>query len=666
MTSVPETLDANKKIAVVLLAAGFGTRIKKDLTNDPQFFHLADTPKPLLPLAGKPLISHWLPSIANISNLCNVTLITNAAHYPAYCSWARSLDQDHPQLILPPITVLCNSVVDNDTRFGSVHDLHIALSSISRFSPEAHTALVIAGDTLLPNVDVACHIENFNVGDEPIAVFSYQLSDMKDSARRGMLAVEGSTSSMLIAKGLIEKPATPDLAPSPWATAPVYLFRKHVWNELSAFLSERCRDDISTRDAPGLLLSWLIPRFRCRVFPVPTRIDIGCLQHYKDALFQYTTPPLPLPDKRAASEPAIGRAYPRIGILGNPSDMYRGHVVAVAIVSEGYAEVIATPSESFSIVPNEDFELPRNYTHLMDLVHTIENYGVHYGARNLVLAATVAFVRKWVARHREGDSVLCNLNDLPGCRLSYSTSIPQRVGLSGSSALILASWRALARFFNASLEQIDPDQSAWVTLLRDVEAKELGITCGLMDRVVQVMHGCVSMDFSKGEPGLWSALPEHGLPDMYILFRRDRIGNCSGSVHGLAKKSIDPKDSRKSATVSELARGAVRGAEIITLRASDGTVLLEELCTLLDRNFDLRCELLGSEAVGKDNINLVSTARRYSFAAKLTGSGGCVLCVPRPGSDVTDESIQRITSECNSNGLAFRKVSVLNGLEWRI
>lgn len=659
------TNSEGKGLAVVLLAAGFGTRIKSDLSADPQFLYLADTPKPLLPLAGRPFISHWLPSILDLPDLCNIILITNSAHYLSYRSWARDVDQVYRQLGLPPITVLCNSVINNDSRFGAVHDLHITLSYINRFFYKAHTALVIAGDTLLPGVSIASHVETFNATDEPIAVFSYRLSDMKDSVRRGMLAVDGAESDPMIATSLVEKPATPDLAPSPWATAPVYIFRKPVWKSLSLFLSERCRDDVSTRDAPGLLLSWLIPQFRCRVFPVPARIDIGGLQHYKDALFQYTMPPLPLPGERLPDEPAIGRAFPRIGILGNPSDLYEGHVVAATIASEGFAEVIATPSKSFSVVPNPDLELPCNYNHVVDFVNTVENLGVHYGARKLVLAATVAFIRKWEIHTQQG-ALVYTVNDLPSCRLSYSTSIPQRVGLSGSSALILATWRALARFFNMSLEQIDPDQSAWVVLLRDVEAKELGITCGLMDRVAQVMQGCVSMDFSKGEPGVWSPLPENGLPDMYVLYHQNQAGECSGSIHGHGKKTVDRADPRTAQIIAELASGATRGAEIISLGASDKTSDLAELCSLMDRNFELRCDLLGSQAVGKHNIALVTTARRYGFAAKLTGSGGCAVCVPLPDSSVTEESVREIASECKEKGIVFRKVVVLKELKWRL
>ena len=45
---------------VVILAAGYGTRLERDLEKDGRFKELHGVPKPLLPVAGRPVISHWL------------------------------------------------------------------------------------------------------------------------------------------------------------------------------------------------------------------------------------------------------------------------------------------------------------------------------------------------------------------------------------------------------------------------------------------------------------------------------------------------------------------------------------------------------------------------------------------------------------------------------
>lgn len=654
-----------KSLAVVFLAAGYGTRIRKDLQTDSQFSHLALKPKPLLPLAGLPLISHWLPHLSHLPSLVNITVITNSTHYPLYHAWAEQLRSGNLNIPLPPVQVICDSSTSNETRYGAVHDLHIALSHIDREAPHTETALVIAADTLLPTVKLLRQLQHFEESGSPLAVFAYKLSDMSDSVRRGMLGVRKHSWNGMVATELVEKPVSPDLAPSSWATAPVYLFRRKTWSVLSTFLSESAAEPIERRDAPGHLLAWLIPKMVCHILPVPERIDIGRLSHYKFALHHYTLPPLPPPKDRLPDEPAVGRAFPRIGLLGNPSDMYNGKVIAVAIASEGFAEVVATPADKFSVELNPQHELPQTFDHFSDFVSSIETRGVHYGARQLVLAAAVAFAKKFASTNHPEKKLRDAIAHLPNCRLSYSTTIPPRIGLSGSSALILATWRSMSRFFNTSLDRIDGNLSTWPLLLRSVEMDELGITCGLMDRVVQVMQGCVAMDFTSGLPGVWSGLPEHMLPDLYLVYYRNAIGECSGNVHGRSSKRIRLDDSEIERVASELAKCADVGAELL-LRAKGGNAVesVGKLSALFERNFELRCHLLGMEAVGDDNLKLVNTARKAGFSAKLSGSGGCVVCVPKPVRVLSNQEELRAEKEFDGCDMVFRKVRTLKQLKW--
>lgn len=47
---------------VIILAAGYGTRLEKDIKNDPKqrYKHLLGVPKPLVPVGGESLISRWM------------------------------------------------------------------------------------------------------------------------------------------------------------------------------------------------------------------------------------------------------------------------------------------------------------------------------------------------------------------------------------------------------------------------------------------------------------------------------------------------------------------------------------------------------------------------------------------------------------------------------
>ena len=47
---------------VIILAAGYGTRLQRDIENDPkqQYKHLLGVPKPLVPVGGECVVSRWM------------------------------------------------------------------------------------------------------------------------------------------------------------------------------------------------------------------------------------------------------------------------------------------------------------------------------------------------------------------------------------------------------------------------------------------------------------------------------------------------------------------------------------------------------------------------------------------------------------------------------
>ncbi|MPC65058.1 hypothetical protein E2C01_059182 [Portunus trituberculatus] len=60
------------------------SRLKRDLQNDTsgQFSHLVGTPKPLLPIGGLPLISHWIKAFDQVPEITSVVVVTNDLHKP--------------------------------------------------------------------------------------------------------------------------------------------------------------------------------------------------------------------------------------------------------------------------------------------------------------------------------------------------------------------------------------------------------------------------------------------------------------------------------------------------------------------------------------------------------------------------------------------------------
>ena len=118
---------------VLLLAAGFGTRLQRDLRESGRHTDLLDLPKPLLPVSGKPVLSHWM----DILGACpetkgNVYVVVNDANIGQFENWARDF---------PDVQLVSSGCSCNDTRPGAVACIDIP---VRHFGIQDHL-LVIGG-----------------------------------------------------------------------------------------------------------------------------------------------------------------------------------------------------------------------------------------------------------------------------------------------------------------------------------------------------------------------------------------------------------------------------------------------------------------------------------------------------------------------------------------
>jgi glucuronokinase len=711
------------RVGVVLLAAGYGTRLVRDMRDTPAFAHLADTPKPLLPVGGRVLLDHWmeaLEALAPRAKLESVVVVSNGAHYQRYRDWAAArgdrlqrqavaqpqpssgllavaVDEDHNDEsksdrpgeddtggcslentensaasgMMIPITVVSDGSSSNDTRLGAVADIEIGLDALAHSAPVSRdgtptappsVAIVIAGDTLLPGLDMAQRLAEFEKSAADIGVFAYTLQDVADCVRRGMLEIQTAPDGSSKITRLVEKP-TVENCPSCVATAPVYIMRRDAFHTVSDFLahSREAGVGLERRDAPGFWLGWTIPRKHCVALTTDKRVDIGGLGHYRDALVDYASHPSAT--RRMDIEPAVGRALPRVGLLGNPSDGYSGKCIAVAIESEGYAEVVATPTNGlFAVVANEAHEMPGHFRSILSCSEFISDSGIHFGAKQLVMAGVSVFTTaymEWERRNsRNGDSHVTANNSSESalkqnCLLSYSTTIPVRIGLSGSSALVLATVRALSRFYGTSLNEMDPAEASWPRRVLDGETNLLGIAAGLQDRVAQVYQGCMYMDLADPDAPILERLDVERLPEIWLAYAKGmKVGEHSGKVHSNLRKRFQEGDKDLLSNMKSLANVAEEGRAALLSGGS-----LAALPSLVRQNWDIRLALFGGPSgIADENLRLVKCAHSVGFASKLTGSGGAVLCVPDPLRSLSEEEIQDASRTFDSAGFVFRKL----------
>ncbi|PRY36423.1 glucuronokinase [Spirosoma oryzae] len=301
------------------------------------------------------------------------------------------------------------------------------------------------------------------------------------------------------------------------------------------------------------------------------------------------------------------RAYARAGLLGNPSDGFFGKTIAVSVRNFG-ASVTLYPSPELHIEPQpQDGSVFRSLHHLRDAVSTL---GYHGGVP-LVKAAIKKFAEYCEAEHIR----------LPNHNFSirYNTSIPRQVGLSGSSAIIVATFRALMQFY-----QVEIPLPILPNLVLATESEELGITAGLQDRVIQCYEGCVYMNFDRSIMdqqgyGTYESLDSRLLPKLYIAYNTD-LSKQSGRIHNDVRARWLKGEKLVVDTLAEIADLARQGREAI---AEQNIPLLNEL---VNHNFDLRTRIY---TINERNRSLIDTARACGASASFAGSGGTIIGIYR-------------------------------------
>ena len=162
-------------------------------------------------------------------------------------------------------------------------------------------------------------------------------------------------------------------------------------------------------------------------------------------------------------------AYPRGGLIGNPSDGFFGKTIALAF-SNFRAKVILYETPELEILPNTRDH--SRFKGIRELAHDVNLFG-YYGGIRLLKAAIKRFhdygMQKGIPLHSRNFTI------------RYESDIPHLVGLAGSSAIITACLRALCIYYDVTIPR--PELA---NLILSVEKEELGISAGLQDRVAQV------------------------------------------------------------------------------------------------------------------------------------------------------------------------------------
>lgn len=351
-------------------------------------------------------------------------------------------------------------------------------------------------------------------------------------------------------------------------------------------------------------------------------------QRKADKLVAYSTTPVIYVHEDDNRTPAFvrGIAYARVGWIGNPSDGYYGKTISFTI-QDFYASVMLSESDRLEIIPNKRDQV--QFSSMEELVENVRRYGYYGGIR--LLKATIK--RFWEVTKEYG-LVLPKRNFV----LHYRSSIPEQVGLAGSSAIITACFRALMRFYEISLPKV-----ILPNIILSVETQELGIPAGLQDRVVQVYQGIVYMDFNKEHMdrygyGRYEQLDpnEYPLPPIYVAY---------------SEKAAQGTEITHSDLRSRYLRGDPQVLEAIRIWANLADEMKEALrqrdwekvAYLVNKNFDVRRRVM---SLHQAQVEMIELARSVGVSAKFTGSGGAIC-----GTYQSNEQLQRLKEIFRTRGI---------------
>jgi glucuronokinase len=317
-------------------------------------------------------------------------------------------------------------------------------------------------------------------------------------------------------------------------------------------------------------------------------------------------------------------ARPRAGLIGNPSDGYFGRTIAFTF-DNFCARIELWESPELELLPSRrDHSV---FESLGALHNDVKTHG-YYGGFRLLKATAKAFFEYCQTRGIALDG--------RNFTLRYTSDIPNRVGLAGSSAIIVACARALMGFYNVTISR-----HSLANLALSVENNELGIPAGLQDRVAQCYEGLVFMDFDRALMerrgyGTYEELDPSLLPPVYVAYRED-LSEGTEIFHSDLRTRWQTGDPEVLEAVAFWTDLTVRFRE--ALLAGDRAAMHEAI----NANFDRRAGLYD---VGDGNREMVEAARRAGVSAKFAGSGGAIV-----GICDDDATFDRLTQALEPMGI---------------
>ncbi len=244
---------------VIILAAGYATRLYPLTLNKA---------KPLLEIAGRPMIEWVLNTLTDIPDLGTIFIVTNEKFAKDFQQWADHYQDRQSGLKLK---IINDGSKSDDDKLGAIGDINFV---VTRANLSQSELLILAGDNLLSE-SLAGFVEF--AWESAATVGIYDVGDLENIKKYGNVTID--------ADGTIthfeEKPDKPQ---STLAAIGVYYYSPAVVSLVTTYLAAG-----NNPDQPGRFVQWLYQHKPVKTFQIKGHwLDIGSKETLQqaDAIFR--------------------------------------------------------------------------------------------------------------------------------------------------------------------------------------------------------------------------------------------------------------------------------------------------------------------------------------------------------------------------------------------